>query len=246
MTSCSLLNIASCLPQVIYDFILNILNAPIDPLLSLTKNILTEPINLSLFSSLWAIVIYIISLFYSLLFLYSGFNFMISGNDPAKRTKAKENLRNILIMIVLIQMSYFLYSLVIDMNSVLTSGVVNMIDQNFFRITADNIVNIGLEFFFTIFYVITLFFTALILVLRYIVIAIGVIFVPFGIFFYFIEPLQDYGKLILNFLGISIFVTFFDSIILLACSKIVELSFFENFKILVMINAFSAINFLMF
>lgn len=243
---CSLLNLATCIPQKIYDFILNVINAPIQPLLTFTKSLLTEPVNISIFSSIWAIILYILSLAYGLLLLYSGFNFMLSGHDMVKRENAKGWFRNILIMIILIQASYFIYATVIDLNSLLTTGVINMIDLNFFRLTADNIVNIGLQFFFGIFYVITLIVTVLILSLRYILVAVGVIFIPVGIFLYFIPPLKEYGKLIFNFIGVCIFVTFFDALILLAGAKLVEIPLFANFKIVVMISVFTMANCLMF
>jgi hypothetical protein len=246
MAECGLLNLASCIPEKLYEFFIGVLNAPISPLLSFVKSLLTEPVNIELFSPLWAIVMYIISLFYGILFMYAGFNFMISGYDAVKRTKAKEWFKNILIMVVLIQASFFLYELVIDMNSVLTAGIINMANESFFLLTADNIINIGLQFIFGIFYVLTLFISVLLLTLRYIMVSVGVVFIPFGIFFYFIPVLQPYGKLILNFLGICIFITFFDALIFLACSMLVELPLFESMKILVMISAFSIANFLMF
>lgn len=243
---CGLLNLASCIPQKIYDFIINLLNAPLKPLLDLLKSLLTEPINLSLFSSLWAIIIYVISLFYGILMLYSGVNFMLSGYDIVKREKAKQWFMNLFLMIIFVQASYFIYELVIDMESLLTAGVVNMIDKYFFMITADNIINIGLQFLFVMVYVLVLFITVLLLVFRYIIVAVGVVFVPIGIFLYFIPPLRDYGKLILNFLGICLFLTFFDSLIFLVCSKITEIPLFANFKILVMISALVFVNILMF
>ena len=243
---CGLLNLATCIPQKLFDFMLGLFNAPIQPLLNLTKSLLTEPVNLAPFGSLWAIIMYIISLFYGLLLMYAGFNFMISGYDVIRREKAKIWFRNILIMIVLVQMSYFIYSTFIDMNSLMTSGLVNMIDSRFFLLTADNIVNLGLELFFGFLYVATLLISVLFLTLRYVLVALGVILIPVGIFLYFIPPLNSYGKLILNFFGICIFITFFDSLILLAGSKIIEIPIFENFKILVMITCFSIVNFLMF
>jgi len=243
---CGLMNLASCIPQKIYDFIIGLLNAPLQPLLDLTKALMTEPIQLSVFVSLWAVILYIISIFYGILMFYSGFNFIISGYDAVKRTKAKEWFMNIFIMIVLVQASYFLYSLVIEINSYLTAGMINLIDPNFFLLTIDNIVNIGLQFFFAIFYVLVLIFTVLFLTLRYLIVASGIIFVPIGIFLYFIPPLKEYGKLILNFLGVCIFISFFDSIILLISSRLIGIPLFANFKILVMISAFSIANFLMF
>ena len=243
---CGLLNLATCIPQKIFDFIIGVINAPIQPLLDFTKSLLTEPINLSAFGLLWAIVMYILSMFYGLFLMYAGFNFIISGYDVIKREKAKTWFRNILIMIVLVQMSYFIYSTFIDLNSLMTSGIVNMIDSKFFLLTADNIVNIGLELFLGLLYIVTLLLSVLFLTLRYILVALGVVLIPIGIFLYFIPPLNSYGKLIVNFLGICIFVTFFDSLILLAGSKIIEIPLFANFKIVVMITCFAIVNFLMF
>jgi hypothetical protein len=243
---CGLLNLASCIPLKIYDFFLSVLNAPITPLLNLVKSLLTEPVNLSLFGSLWAIMLYVISLFYGILMLYSGFNFMISGHDAVKRAKAKQWFMNIFLMIILVQASYFLYSLILDVSSLLTAGIINLVDDHFFLITADNIINIGLQFFFAVLYVIWLLITVIFLTLRYIIVAVGVVFVPIGIFCYFIPPLNGYGRLILNFLGICIFITFFDAIIFLVCSQLIQIPFFENFKILVMISALTIANFLMF
>jgi hypothetical protein len=217
---CGLLNLASCIPQKMYEFILKVLNSPIQPLLDFLKSLLTEPVKLSLLSPLWAIILYIISLFYGFL--------------------------NIFLMIILVQASYFLYELVIDIGSLLTAGVVNLIDPHFFMITADNIINIGLQLLFAFTYVLSLFLTIVILVLRYIIVAAGVVFAPIGIFLYFIPPLKSYGKLILNFLGICIFLTFFDSLIFLVCSRLVDIPLFANFKILIMVSALFFANILMF
>ena len=71
---------------------------------------------------------------------------------------------------------------------------------------------------------------------------IGVVFFAIGIFLYFFEPLQSYGKLILNYLGVFIALPFFYSIILLASSKFLEVGIFSEMKILVMIGAFSLVN----
>jgi hypothetical protein len=243
---CGLLNLASCIPQKIYEFFITLINAPISPLLWILKSLLTEPVKLSLFSSLWAIILYVISLFYGILMLYSGFNFMFSGHDAIKRAKAKEWFMNIFIMMVLVQTSYFLYELVLDVESLLTAGVINLVDENFFLITADNIVNIGLQFFFALSYVLILLITVLFLTLRYIIVAVGVIFAPIGIFCYFIPPLNSYGKLIFNFLGVCIFTTFFDALIFLVCSQLIQIELFESFKILVMISAFLMADLLMF
>ncbi len=245
MADCGLLNLASCLPEAFFNYIASFLNAPLQPLLDLTKNLISAQVNIQLFSSLWAIIIYILSMFYAILIIYSGFQFIISGYDAQKREKAKSWLRNIVIMIVLVQASFFIYDLAIQVSSVMTSTTLSLINNNFFIITGDNISNIALEIIFFIIYIIFLLITALILIIRYGIVAIGVVLFPIAIFCYFVQPLRSYGILILNFLGIAMFVTFLDAIVLIGFSKLVEISLFANIKILVMISAFGLINLMM-
>ena len=235
---CGLTNLASCIPQKIYDFFIGILNLPIQPLLFFIKALLGEPVSISIFQGIWAIIIYILSMFYGLLFIYSGFNFLFSGLDVVKREMAKEWLKNTVVMIVLVQASFYLYDLALQLTGTMTSAVLTMVDEHFFLITADNIVNIGLEAILVPVYVIVLLLTALVLAARYIVVSIGVVFIPIGIFLYFIPPLREYGRFILHFLGMLTAIVFIDAIIILACSMLIEIPLFENFKIIVMIVCF--------
>lgn len=243
---CGLTNLASCIPEKLYDFLLNILNAPLQPLLTVARSMLENPPSIELFYGIWAIIVYCISLFYGILFIYSGFQFMLSGMNPIRRYMAKEWLKNTVIMITLVQGSFFLYGLVLELGAMMSSAVLSMADPHFFLITADNIINIGLEFMFIWVYGLTLFLTCLFLLIRYLIVAFGVIFAPIGIFCWFIPPLKSYGKLILNFLGMNIFITFLDAIIILACSMLIDIPLFQSIKILVMIACFSIVNLLFF
>lgn len=241
---CGLTNLASCIPQKIYDFILNLLNAPLQPLLSLIRKMLENPPSIELFSSIWAIMIYIISFFYGILFIYSGYQFLLSGMNPVKRHMAKEWLKSTIIMIVLIQASYYLYSLILDIGATMTSAVLSLVDEHFFLITADNLINMGLELLFVWLYVITLIVTLVCLTFRYMTVSFGIIFFPFGIFCSFIPPLRSYGKLTLGMLGYNIFITFLDALIILASSLLINVPLFENVKILIMISCFTIVNLL--
>jgi len=143
---------------------------------------------------------------------------------------------------VLIQTSFFLYKLILEVISSITTVIFNLIRDDFFLITMDSIGNIGLELVLIIPYVLTLIITLIFLVLRYICVGMGVIFFAIGIFFYFIEPLNQYGKLIINYLFVVMALPFFYSIIFLASSKFLDLEVFANMKIVVMIGAFSLAN----
>ena len=245
MAECGLLNLASCIPEKLFEFFISIINAPVKLLLGIIKKLILEPINLEAFLPLWAIILYILSIFYGLLLVYSGMNFMVSGHNEVRRAKSKEWFQNIFLMIVFTQASFFLYSLILDFSSLLSLGVMDLINPNFFLITADSLSSLGLQFFIGIFYIVTLLTTILILAIRYLAIALGIILFPIGIFLYFIPPVKDYGKLILNYLGVCIFMGFFDAIIFLTGSQLVTFGVFADIKTIVMISIFSMTNLMM-
>ena len=240
---CGITNLASCIPQKMYEFLLVLINAPLLPMLAFIKTLLTAEVYIELFYHIWSVVRYILSFFYVFLFLYSGFVFLTANANPFRRSQAKEMLKNTILMIVLIQGSFYFYGLILNVSSILSSSIISLIDPHFFLLTADNIINIGLELIYALMYSIVLAITMIMLVLRYIIVSFGVIFVPIAIFCYFIPPLKGYGRFILHMLGIMIFVTFFDLLIILGCSMIIQIPLFENFKILVMITCFFMINY---
>lgn len=235
---CGLTNLASCLPEKFFDFLLALINGPIEPLLNFVKLLLESSPSIELFHGVWAIVVYCLSMFYGFLFIFAGYQFLTSGHNVLKRELAKEWLKNTVIMITLVQASFYLYGLVANLGSLMTQAVLSLVDEHFFLLTVDNIVNVGLEFILALGYALVLFLTMLFLVMRYLIVAMGVLFAPIGLFCYFLPPLRSYGKLILNLLGLCIFVTFLDAIIILACSKLITIPLFANFKIVVMINCF--------
>ena len=239
---CGLTNLATCIPQKFFEFVLGIINAPLQPFLKLTKSLMSEPVNVEIFISLWAVIIYILSIFYGLFIVFAGFNFIVSGYSAEKREMAKEWLKNIVLMMVFVQGSYYLYSIVLELSSSMTAGIINSIDPNFFLLTVDNVTNIGLQLILALPYLLTLLCTVIFLALRYLLVSVGVLFFPIGLFFNFIPPIKSVGKLILNTLLIVIFMPFFHSLMLLAASKIIGVPTFQDYKIVIMVAAFSLIN----
>jgi hypothetical protein len=240
---CGITNLASCLPAKAYEYLLFIINLPILPLLEAVKHLLTAEVSIDIFHHTWSAIRYILSFFYLFFFVYAGYVFLTANANPIRRAHAKELLKDTVLMIVLIQGSFYLYGLILSLSSVMDSAILSMIDPHFFMITADSITNIALEFLFLMTYVMSLFLTILMLVLRYIVVSFGVVILPIGLFCYFTPPLRGYGKFILNVLGIFIFITFIDLLIILACAMLIENPLFENIKIIVMINCFGIINY---
>ncbi|MDP4012020.1 MAG: hypothetical protein Q8R00_00220 [Candidatus Nanoarchaeia archaeon] len=243
--SCSLLNISKCISDVFFKGLLSVVNAPISFLSNLVKKLLTSPLKASYFKDIWQAMVYVISAFYGILFMYSGFIFMISGGNAERREKAKSYLKNLIIMIVLVQASFFIYNIAGDINNKMTSGVFNLIDEDFFKVETHNLGNLIFEFMFYTLYLIFIMITLLLLVMRNSILDLGIVIFPFGLSFYFFEPLKSYGKSILHFLGSNMFVGFFISIILLAFSKLVDIESDATIKTLVLMNAFLIISLLL-
>jgi hypothetical protein len=239
---CGLDNLAVCIPQKMVEFVVSIFNAPADFLLDSIKDYLTEPVEIEHFRGLWQIMVYILSIFYGLFLLFAGYQFVISGSDVVKREMAKDWLKNIIFMMVFVQGSYILYKLLLAMGAGLSEGIMSLINNSFFQITGDSLSELGLQFILSFFYINTLVFTLIMLFMRYLLVSLGIVVFPLGLFLYFIPPLRGYGKLIIEVGLILILLPFFQGLILLIGSMLVQLPLFDELKIIVMIGSFSLVN----
>lgn len=242
MVECDLFNLHECLIKAFIDFILSIFNAPIKVLINGIKLLLTTSPNNELFFGLWALFVYVLSTFYGVFVIFAGLNFIISSASPEKRMMAKEWLQNVILLILCVQSSYLIYTLVSNVASSLSKGVLSLVDKNFFLFTLDSLVNSGLQIIFGFLYLVVLVCTLVILAVVYFVSSIGVVLFPFGLFFYFIPPLKDVGRFIISVLFFVLFLPFFIGLILLATSKLVLLPVFSSIKILLVIASFVLVN----
>jgi len=239
--TCDLLHLGDCVVEALFDFIFDIFNSASKPFLSLIYKFMHDPVNISVFADIWRVIVYILSLFYGLLLVWIGLKFIISGESPEQREKAKSDLKNIIIMMVLVQGSYYLYDLILAISSALTKTVLNMTGISFFQLSMEGVSNFAFNLIFGFIYILHLLVVLVILLLRYVLVSSGVIFFAIGIFFYFISPLQNYGKLILNSLGVLIFLPFAYSIFFLVGSRIVQLDNFRNYKVLIMVGTMNLV-----
>jgi len=236
-------NPVQCVLSTMLGLLTDVVNIPIKPLVGLVKVLLTTPANVQAFAGLWAVLTYVISIFYGLFILFAGVNFIVSGASVERRARAKEWLQNSLLMIVGVQASFLVYELTAWLSGALTDGVMSIVDTQFFLFTLDNFVNVSLELLLGIFYVSVLIVTSILLAINYFVMSIGIIFFPFGVFFYFIPPLRDLGKLIISKLAFVLFFPFFASLVVLGGSVLSVQ--WPTLKIVLMIATFLLIDVLM-
>ncbi len=243
---CSWLNIGDCILNVLFTFLNSLVTAPVQAMILIVQDMMTESVSLTNFSHMWSIIVYILSLFYGLFILYAGFNFIISGHDAIKRAKSKEWFQNIFIMIVLVQMSYYLYQAIVGINSGLTSIIVTRINQTLFSFPGSSLSSLELNIIFGFFATMTLTVTILFLGLRYILVNLGLVLFPIAIFLYFMPATKQYGKAIINFFLTAIFISFFNALIIYVCSLGAGSSVLSSYGILVIISIFSVVNWFMF
>ena len=146
---------------------------------------------------------------------------------------------------VCVQASYFMYELILEIELSLTSSVMTLVGNSIFLFSALDILS-GFGIFLMVGYGFSLFTLAILYFIRYIIVIMGVLFFPLGIFLYFSPMLKDYGRMILNFILTAVFISFFNALILLASSRIVELSMFQDYKLFISMSAFILCNFMMF
>ena len=75
------------------------------------------------------------------------------------------------------------------------------------------------------------FIAVITLALRQLILILGVMFFPIGLFLYFIAPLKQYGSVILNVLGVTVFMQVLDVIILIGVQ-----AFWTQFNSLPVLN----------
>ena len=63
---CGIFNLGSCITQKLFEYVAVVISSPILPLLYLMKDLFSEPVVISIFESLWKIMAYVLSAFYSL------------------------------------------------------------------------------------------------------------------------------------------------------------------------------------
>lgn len=237
---CSILNLGTCISQNFFNFLLNILTSPLQLILDLIYTLLVKPINIEIFSQPLAVIIYILSMFYGVLIMYSGFRFMLSGYSAHQREGAKQSLTNTILLITFVQASYFIYSLAIQITSAVTAALMNLTSPNLFKLTADNLLDFNLQLALAAPYLLTIITTLIILTIRFIVVSIGVLIFPVAIFFYFIEPLKSYGRALMNLIFSIMSITFFYAIFFIACSTLLDVDVTLN--TLIMIATFAIVN----
>jgi hypothetical protein len=122
-------------------------------------------------------------------------------------------------MVVALSLSFYAFQMLIDLNQYVASEFMSKANLDFFSVGAAFssvvfllILSASVAFVFLI--------TFVTLLIRYILIPFLFLAFPIALFLYFIPPTQSWGKVLLQAIGIIVFMTSIDALILLGLSAL--------------------------
>ncbi len=196
--------------QMVVDFV--------TPLLDLAKTFITANPNPEDYESYWQAIIVLISGFYLLIFLATGLKFVYGSYDEVQRQEAKEWAKKALLIVILCNASLLLYTLLLNIGSAVSLYLWNSSYEQMFQLQNLSVLNLFLLAFFAIAVLAAL----VTLFIRYLLVLVGIMVFPIGLFLYFVPFTQSFGKIILNTLAVVILLQFFDVLVLVASSLLLN------------------------
>lgn len=160
----------------------------------------------------------IVSAFYLLVFLAAGLAFMLAGISPEKRHRAKEWLKNAVIMVIAVNISFPVYSAALELAAAITNFIWGSVPDSFFLSSAFSGMNIAALALFAM----SASFAILTLFLRYLFLLMGAALFPIGLFLYFIPPLRAWGMACLNLIGAAIAMQLVDALVFSAAANMLS------------------------
>ena len=184
----------------------------VEPMLEVAKVLMTANIDPFSLIDYWIVMVTVISAFYVIAFLLVGYKFLFGAYDAVQRAEAKEWAKNAVLIVITVNASLLLYSLMLNISSGIASFLWSADFESLFIVDSLS----TLDFIWLNFFTIAVALAVITLVIRHIVIIFGVMIFPVALFMNFIGPLKPYGSALINLLGGAAFMNILDIIILIA------------------------------
>ena len=201
----------------------------IEPFLDASKTFILSNPDPSGLVNYWQLMVQVISAFYILLFLVAGLKFVLGAYDSHQREEAKEWFKNALFVVIVLNASYLLYTVLLDVGSAIALEFWSSDFESLFTFASIESLNL-FSLYYLSFTISLLWFT---LFARYALLLIGVIAFPIGVFLFFVPPLKPYGSAILNLFGIAVFLQLIDVFALIVANGVLDVVGGPDFAFLV-------------
>lgn len=242
---CSWFNIKGCIEETITQTTVSVLNGGIRPMSNFLILTLTVKPEIDFMKDTWLVITEILSLTYGLIIVGIGFYILINSDNPLKRSQGKELLRRTIFTMILINISFYLYNIILLIGSALSEVIFNFIDPNFFLIDITKLDTVGFQIIFGIIYIIVLAITIILMLIKYLFLVIGVVAFPLGIYAKNIPFLDSIGEFIMSFLLYNNIFSFVFGLFILTCYKLAEQPVFDELKIMLICACMISLNVLL-
>ncbi len=218
---CGIFDIEACF-DLFFDKLYGLINAPIQGLLDYVKILMIEFPDLEIAKGKWMMMLYLVNSLIAIHMTLSGIMMIVHSYDPVKKSIAKENIFNSLVILILASASYYLYGLAMEVSGALTSTIFNFVSDDFLLIQHSssailNMGSIGVDFALALIFFLELIILFLLFSIRYLVLGIGLILIPIAIFSYYIPKLRGIGAIMFKIISFYMFFPVIASIIILGC-----------------------------
>ncbi len=152
---------------------------------------------------------------YTIFLLLIGAYFIFGSVDVESRIKAKKYLRNFIIALALLSLSFYFFELLLKLNGFVVSQIGQVTIDQAFRIPS-GVGGFVLSFLTLIFSIILMLFVNATLFIRYILIPFLLLLFPVALLLLFVPGTKNFGKSILKLTFLTIFMGAIDALFLLA------------------------------
>lgn len=210
----TLTNLPGCIVNAFFSFIVSGLVAALQGLINSSFRFLFAAPDLRAFCGAYNTVLAVLESLFSIALMGVALMFILRSNDVEGRIAAKKWLENLIVLVVLLAFSFMLFQTMLDLNYYLSTSFANDAMASAFTPTA-SFSSAVFALIILLLAIVLLILTFLTLLLRYILIPFLLLAFPVGLFLYFIPLTKSWGAVLLKIIGIVVFMTTVDALILL-------------------------------
>ncbi|VVB59843.1 Uncharacterised protein [uncultured archaeon] len=189
----------------------------IDQFLTSSFDLISAVPNLLWFCTPYNNVMAMIESLYTLAFMGLGLFYIFRSTDVEGRLAAKEWLKDIFMMILILSFSFQIFEILVSLNTYMTTTFLSFATKDVFNPVA-SFGSLVFAFIILLTAVVVLLLTFLTLLARYLLIPFLFILFPFSIFLYFIPFTKEWGAAFLRLIVSVVFMTTIDALLVMALS----------------------------
>ena len=215
----TLTNLPGCIAEAIINTLASGFVYTVDQFLTASFNFIAATPTLTWFCTPYNNVMAIIESLYAIAFMALGLFYIFRSTDVEGRLAAKEWLKNIFFLMLLLSFSFKLFDILVSINSYLTTSFLASVSREVFN---PSVAFGSLVFAFVILItsVFVLGLTFMTLLARYLLIPFLLLLFPIAIFLYFLPFTKQWGSAFLKMIVSIIFMSSLDALLIMALSML--------------------------